>query len=97
MTFNGAEFPSLDLRQTKNLMFANCNEQNTDTVILILKNCKENIATHAVFHILGEAKFAYGGEILGSSQFTLLPDLPLKMMLGLKVVKIDSKLSNSLC
>jgi hypothetical protein len=30
--------------------------------------------------------------ILGSSQFTLLPQLPLKMVLNLKVVKIDSKI-----
>jgi hypothetical protein len=44
-----------------------------------------------VFHGFGQAKFAYGGSILGSSQFTLLPQLPLKMMLGLKVVKFDKK------
>jgi len=43
------------------------------------------------------AKIAYGGSILGFSQFTPLPQLPLKMMLGLKVVKIDSKISNLLC
>jgi len=45
-----------------------------------------------VFHGFGQAKFDYGGSILGSSQFTLLPQLPLKTMLGLKVVKIDSKI-----
>jgi len=39
-----------------------------------------------------QAKFAYGGSILGSSQFTLLPQLPQKMMLDLKVVKIDTKI-----
>jgi len=49
-----------------------------------------------VFHGFGQAKFAYGGSILGLRQFTLLPQLPLKMMLGLKVVKIDSKIINSL-
>jgi len=43
-------------------------------------------------HIFGQAKFAYGGLVSGSSQFALLPQLPLKMMLGLKVVKIDSKI-----
>jgi len=48
----------------------------------------------AVFHGFGQAKFAYGGLILGSSQFTLLPKLPLKMMLSLKVVKFYSKISN---
>jgi hypothetical protein len=39
-----------------------------------------------------QAKFAYGSSILGSPQFTLLPQLPLKTMLDLKVVKIDSKI-----
>ena len=41
------------------------------------------------FHRFGQAKFAYGGSILGSSQYTLLPQLPLKMMLNLSVVQID--------
>jgi len=38
------------------------------------------------------AKFAYGGLVSGSNQFTLLPKLPLKTTLDLKVVKIDSKI-----
>ncbi len=41
-------------------------------------------------------KIVYGGSILGSSKYTLMPQLPPKMMLGLKVVKIDSKIKNSL-
>jgi hypothetical protein len=49
-----------------------------------------------VFHGFGQAQFAYGGLISGSSLFTLLPKLPLKMMLSLKVVKFDSKISNLL-
>jgi len=48
------------------------------------------------FHTFGQAKFAYGRSVLGSSQFTLLPQIPLKMMLDLKVVKIDSKIIISL-
>jgi len=52
---------------------------------------------YRVFHGFGQAKFPYGGSILGSSQFTLLPQLPLKTMLSLKAIKIDSKISNSLC
>ncbi len=47
-------------------------------------------------HRIEQAKFAYGGLILGSSQFTLLRQLPLKTILSLKVVKIDSKISNLL-
>jgi len=38
-----------------------------------------------------QAEIAYGGSILGSNQFPMLPQLTLKMMLDLKVVKIDSK------
>jgi len=41
---------------------------------------------------LGQVKFADGGLILGSSQFTQMPQLPLKMTLVLKKVKRDSKI-----
>jgi len=41
------------------------------------------------FHGFGQAKFAFGGSVLGASQFTQLPQLPLKTALNLKVVKID--------
>ncbi len=34
------------------------------------------------FHGLGQAKFSYGGLVLGSSQFSLLPQLPQKMTLN---------------
>jgi len=55
---------------------------------------------YRVFHQFGQAKFPDGGLGLGSSQFLILPQLPLKMILGIKVVKIeliDSKINNSLC
>jgi hypothetical protein len=42
-----------------------------------------------VFHGFGQAKFADGGSILGSSKFTELPQLPLKVTLNLKKVKND--------
>jgi len=47
-----------------------------------------------VFHGFGKAiKFANGGSILGSSQFALLPQLPLKQCLIFKkVVQIDSNI-----
>ncbi len=40
-----------------------------------------------------EAKFSYGGFILSTSQYLLLPQQPLKMRLAIKVVKIDSKIN----
>jgi len=43
-----------------------------------------------------QAKFADGGSIFVSSQFAQLPQLPLKMALDLKKVKIDSKIIISL-
>jgi len=51
---------------------------------------------YGAFHGFGQAKFAYGSLVIGSSQFTLLPPLPVKTKLNLKVVKIDSKIIISL-
>ena len=42
-------------------------------------------------------KFAYGGQILGLSQSSLLPQLPRKMTFASKVVEIDSKIIILLC
>ncbi len=52
--------------------------------------------TYRVLNGFGQAKFAAGGSILGSSQLSLLSELPLKMALDLKVVKIESKIIISL-
>jgi len=46
---------------------------------------------YRVFHKFGQAKFADGGLILGSSQVSLLSKLPLETVLDLKAVKIGSK------
>ena len=51
---------------------------------------------YRAFHRFGQAKFVYGGPVLGSSQFLLLPQLPQKMRFASKVVKIDSKIIISL-
>jgi hypothetical protein len=47
--------------------------------------------SYRVFQRFRQAKFDNGGSILSSSQFSLLPQLPYKMKLAYKVVKIDSK------
>ena len=47
---------------------------------------------YKVFHRFEQAKFAYGSQVLGSSQFLMLPKLPEKTKLVLKVVKMDSKI-----
>jgi hypothetical protein len=52
------------------------------------------VSTHSnsVFHRFMKAKFANGGSILSSSQFSKLPQLAQKMKLASKVVKIDPKI-----
>jgi len=47
---------------------------------------------YTAFHGFGQAKFYYGGLVLGSSLFSLLPQLPQKMTITSKVVKVDSKI-----
>jgi hypothetical protein len=46
----------------------------------------------SVFHRFRQAKSANGGSIVTSSQFSILPQLPQKMKLVSKVVKIDPKI-----
>jgi len=48
------------------------------------------------FHRFGQAEFPDGGSILGSSQFSILPQLPPKILLDSKVVKINPKIIISL-
>jgi hypothetical protein len=62
-----------------------------------ISKVKIELSIYRAFHRFGQAKFPDGGSFLGSSQFLLLPQLPLKTTLGLKVVKIDSKINNLLC
>jgi hypothetical protein len=51
---------------------------------------------YSEFHRFRQAKFAFGGSILSSSQFSILPQLAQKMKLASKVVKVDSKIIVSL-
>ena len=56
-----------------------------------------NSSSYRAFHRFGQAKFAYGGPVLGSSQFSPLPQLAQKMTLASKVVKFDSEIIISFC
>jgi len=47
--------------------------------------------SYRVFHGFGQAKFAYGASILGSSQFSLLPQFPKKRCLVKKWSKLTQK------
>jgi len=55
------------------------------------------IHSYRAFRKFGQAKFPDGGLILGLSQFSILPQLPLKILLDSKVVKIDPKIFILLC
>jgi hypothetical protein len=59
------------------------------TKINFLSSDECDTISHRALHRFGHTKFAYVGLILGLSQFSLLPQLPLKMVLDLKVVKIE--------
>ena len=61
-----------------------------------LQTLSETKQKYRAFHRFGQAKISYGGLVLGSSQFLLLPQLPQIMTLASKVVKIDSKIIISL-
>jgi len=49
-----------------------------------------------MFQRFGQAKFPDGGLVLGLSQFPILPQLPQKILLDSKVVKIDPNIILSL-
>jgi len=61
---------------------------------------------YRAFHRFGQAKFPDGGSVLGSSQLSIFNTAPAASkndtwfksgQIGLKVVKIDSEINNSLC
>jgi len=52
---------------------------------------------YRAFHGFGQAKFLDGGSALGSSQFSILPQLHQKTMFASKGFKIDSEKSNLRC
>jgi len=56
-----------------------------------------NIYSDRTFHGFEQAKFPDGGSVLGSRQFSILPQQPPKLLLKSKVVKIDPKIIISLC
>jgi hypothetical protein len=78
------------------------NLKNKDIEMAQHQNWNENLGTkikpqgkylryYRVFHRFREAKFDNSGSILSWSQFSPLSQLPQKMKLTSKVVKIDSK------
>ncbi len=51
---------------------------------------------YSMFHRFWQDKFDYGCSILSSRQFSLLPHCLLKMILAIKMIKVDSEIINSL-
>jgi hypothetical protein len=50
-----------------------------------------NCNVYSVFHEIGQAKFAYGGSILSSSQFLQLRQLPQILTHNIKRAKMTHK------
>jgi len=50
------------------------------------------VLSYRAFHGLGQAKFPDGGSVLGTIQFSILPQLPPKILLDSKMIKIDQKI-----
>jgi hypothetical protein len=48
-----------------------------------------SVECYKAFRRFWQEKFPDGGSVLGSSKFSVLPQLPPKMMFGLKEVKIE--------
>jgi len=53
--------------------------------------------TECYFYRFGQAKCSDGGLVLGSSQFSIMPQLPPKIVLDSKGVKFYKKINISLC
>jgi len=76
----------------------NESDNNNDVVVgMVAIQSNEESGCYRAFHRFGHAKYAYGVSILGSSQFALPLQLPLKTTLNLKMVKIGSKIIILLC
>jgi len=58
----------------------------------LLESTVDKEKSYRAFHGFGQAKFLDGGLVLGSRQFSILPQLPPKILLDSKVVKIDPKM-----
>jgi hypothetical protein len=64
---------------------------------LELTTMQLNKLRYRVFHRFGQAKFPDGGLVLGSSQFSLLPQMTPKIILDSRAVKVGPKIIISLC
>jgi hypothetical protein len=53
-------------------------QKNTDLREICAKNVDATDSNYRAFHGFCQAKFAYGGSIVGTCKFTLPPQLPLK-------------------
>ncbi len=71
-------------------------KQDSETVFIISYHLYFQLPTTYTVCFRDLAKSANGGSILSSSQFLILPQLPRKIKLASKVVKVDSKIIISL-
>jgi hypothetical protein len=65
-----------------------------ERLFLLFISAEEFLTYYRAFHRFGQAKFPDGGLVLGSSRFSILPQLPPKKLVISKVVKIIPKKSS---
>ncbi len=70
-------------------MFCHAMSQCNAALTTMLRLVKLSLNYYSVIRGFGQANSAYGGSILGLSQFSQLLQLPLEMELALKVVESD--------
>jgi len=66
-------------------------------ILVIINRVDKTKYCYRAFHGFGQAKFPDGSLVLGSSQFSILPQLPQKSTQNVKVAKFDSKIIISIC
>jgi len=74
-------------------VFASACTVRLHTVISLFYLILSKQHTYRAFHRFGQDKFPDGVLVLGLSQFSILLQLPPKILLNSKVVKIDQKIS----
>ncbi len=69
---------------SKNIFVQFCKTFGTLEIVRKSDNCHK-LGRYSVFHRFRQAKFAYGGSISSSIQFSLLPQRPQNLMLDVKI------------
>ncbi len=90
LCFYALNYNRKNIRHTARLLLLTRVQSYKRNFVLIKSNLI--LSSYRAFHWFEQAKFLVGGSVLGSSQFSILPQLPPKIMLFLKMVKINPRI-----